>query len=72
MLTVIESQTNKNWETSVITTQFSDESLANQKFYQILSFASVSDVYIHTATILNEAGAVLRNESFTHETQEES
>lgn len=70
MLTVIELQTNDG-VTSAITSAYADESLAYQKFYQILSFASVSSVDIHTAVILNEYGGLIRTETFTHETQEE-
>lgn len=71
MYTVIELQTNDE-TTSVLTNTFADGSQAYQKYHQILSFAAVSTVDIHTATILNEYGGTLANETFDHRTAEES
>lgn len=71
MFTVIELQTNDG-TTSVLTTTFADESLAYQKYHQILSFAAASTVDIHTAVVINEYGNLLRNETFDHRTTEES
>ena len=65
MYTVIELQTNGGVTTS-ITEAYESEALAYQKFYQILSFAVVSDVEIHTALVLNAYGAVLRTDTFSH------
>lgn len=67
MFTVIELQTN-NGVTSALTNAYSDESVACQKYHQILSFAAVSNVDIHTAIILNESGNTLKCESFAHNT----
>ena len=63
MLTVIELQTNDGI-TSVISTSYADESLAYQKYYQVLSFAAVSDIDIHSAAIINEEGLSIKNETF--------
>lgn len=68
MFIVTELQTN-NGTTAVLTDVFTDESLANQKYYQILSFAAVSTVEIHSAAILNEYGGVLKNECFMHKSE---
>lgn len=65
MFIVTELQTNGE-TTAVLTDVFTDEALANQKYYQILSFAAVSTVEIHAAAILNEYGGVLKNECFMH------
>lgn len=70
MYIVTELQTTGN-TTSVLTDVFTDESLANQKYYTILSFAAVSTIDIHSAAILNEYGGVLKNETFDHRTTEE-
>ena len=70
MYTVIELQTNGG-VTTPLTTVFDDENLAYQKFYQILSFVVVSDVEIHTAMVINEYGAVLRSDTYSHNTNSE-
>ena len=70
MFIVTELQTN-NGTTAVLTDVFTDESLANQKYYQILSFAAVSTIDIHSAAILNEYGGVLKNETFDHRATQE-
>ena len=63
MLTVIELQTN-NGTTTVLTNSYAEESLAWQKYYQVLSFAAVSDIDIHSATIINEEGYAIENGYF--------
>lgn len=70
MYIVTELQTTGN-TTSVLTDVFTDESLSNQKYYTILSFAAVSTIDIHSAAILNEYGGVLKNETFDHRTTED-
>ncbi|MBP5595476.1 MAG: hypothetical protein J6Y02_08840 [Pseudobutyrivibrio sp.] len=70
MYIVTELQTNGE-TTTVLTDVFTDESLANQKYYTILSFAAVSTIDIHSAAILNEYGGVLKNETFIHNTNSE-
>ena len=62
---VFEMQTN-NSTTSVLTTSYDSLPLAEQKFYQILSFAVVSDLDCHSALIVDENGFLLKNESFRH------
>ena len=69
MYIVIEMQTNDGI-TSTITNAYDDESLAFQKYHQILSFAAVSTVDVHTAVMMNEYGMVIRNEDFTHNSEE--
>lgn len=70
MFIVIELQTSGG-VTSVLTDTFTDESLAYQKYYQILSFAAVSTVDIHSACVMNEYCGVLRSETFDHRVTEE-
>lgn len=71
MFIVIELQTNGG-VTSTITTAYEDENVAYQKFYQILSFAAVSTVEVHSACVMNEYCGILRSETFDHRTAEES
>ena len=63
MLIVIELQTN-NGTTTVLTNSYAEESLAWQKYYQVLSFSAVSDIDIHSATIINEEGYAIENGYF--------
>ena len=70
MFIVIEMQTTDG-TTTILTDTFTDEALANQKYYTILSFAAVSTVDIHSACIMNEYCGVLKNETFIHNTNSE-
>lgn len=39
---------------------------AEQKYHQILSFAAVSDMPIHSAVLLDSSGYTLKRESYVH------
>ena len=70
MFIVLEIQTNDG-VTSIIPNTYSDESIAMQKYHEILSFAAVSEIDIHTAVVLNESGMTIRNENYIHNTNTE-
>ena len=70
MFIVIEMQTDGG-VTTTITTSYTNENEAYQKYYQILSFAAVSTVDIHSACVMNEYCGVLKNETFIHNTNSE-
>ena len=63
MYIVIELQTN-NGTTSVLNYSFDDFALAEQKFYQVLSFAVVSELEVHACVILDCCGVPLRRYSY--------
>lgn len=65
MFTVIELQTN-NGVTSVLTTSFADVNQAYQKYHQVLSYAAVSELNIHTAIVVDERGYELKQEFYEH------
>lgn len=65
MYTVVEMQTN-NGTTTALVSCYDDINLAYQKYHQILSFAATSEVDIHSVTVLNEYGNVLKNEFYDH------
>lgn len=71
MLTVIELQTNDG-TTTVLTNSYADESLAYQKYYQVLSFAAVSDIDIHSAAVINEEGISIDHSTFNRIASKES
>ena len=62
---VFELQTN-NGTTAVLSNSFDSLALAEQKFYQILSYAVVSDLDCHSALIVDENGFTLKTECFRH------
>lgn len=70
MFIVIELQTSGG-KVSTITTAYEDENTAYQKYYQILSFAAVSTVDVHSACVMNEYCGILRSETFDHRTTED-
>lgn len=71
MFIVLELQTEAK-TTTIQSFVFTEESTAEQKYHQILSYAAVSTVDIHSAVIMNEDGVVLKNESYNHMLNEET
>lgn len=65
MFTVIELQTT-NSITSVLTEVFQNREQAEQKFHTVLSYAAVSQVDIHSVSILTPEGFVIKNEVYFH------
>jgi hypothetical protein len=70
MFTVIELQTN-NGTTTAQHFNFADENQANQKYHEILMYASVSTVDIHSAAIIDCRGYVRKNEYYEHNIEPE-
>lgn len=70
MFTVIELQTTDG-VTSTIVTNHASENEANQKYHQILSYAAVSDIDVHAATILDQYGNLWKNEYYEHKEESE-
>ena len=67
MYIVIELQT-INGVCSTLTYQFETQALAEQKYYTILSAAAVSQVDVHAAVVMTNAGYVERREVYIHNT----
>ena len=66
MYIVMEIQTNANNEVATLINQYDNINNAESKFHQILTSASVSNVPIHTALIMDEKGVTYRAESYDH------
>ena len=66
---VIELQTTGG-TTANIVNQYSDLPHAEQKFYTVCSSAVVSEVPIHAVAILDDHGFPIKNECFTHVSEE--
>lgn len=64
---VIEMQKQSDGTIAQITTSYTDRNTAEQKYHEILSFAAVSSIPIHTAVILSEEGSLIKKESYRHE-----
>lgn len=74
MFIVIEIQKNSESSISLLTDTYVNRNDAESKFYTILAAAAISSVYQHGASLLDDSGAVLRYESYSHpilESQEE-
>ena len=46
--------------------KFDDYSQALNKYYTVLAYAAVSNVSVHSAALLDDTGAVMKNECFIH------
>lgn len=66
MYVVVEMQTS-NGVTTQITTVEQNKDVAEQKYHNILSYAAVSSVEIHSAVILNPEGQRIKSECYKHE-----
>lgn len=57
--------------TSVINYVFTDRLQAEQKYHEVLSFAAVSPMPVHSAVMLTEEGVLIKRESYYHGTEVE-
>ena len=67
---VIEMQKQSNGTIAQICTSYTDRQIAEQKYHEILSYAAVSTIPIHTAVILSEEGNIIKKEVYRHENEE--
>ena len=67
MFIVIELQTNASREVATLVNSYAEQSEAESKFHQILSFAATSELPVHGAVMLDETGMALRQEAYRHE-----
>lgn len=63
MFLVIELQTT-NGATASIVNQYETQALAEQQYYFILSAASVSNIDVHSAILMDCRGVVLKNDFY--------
>ena len=71
MYLVIEIQKTQAGQVSHLVTTHATQAEAEQKFHQILSYAAVTTLASHSATILTDNGYALRREFYTHEEEPE-
>lgn len=68
---VVEMQTYADDTCGSIKFEFSDASLAEQKYHEVLAAAAVSTCKIHSAVLLDFTGRLLKREQYTHAVQPE-
>lgn len=57
--------------TAVINFVYTDRLQAEQKFHEVLAYAAVSPMPVHSAVMLTEEGVLIKRESYHHETEAE-
>ena len=63
---VIELQTNADGTVGNIVTKYDNLPEAEAKFHNILSFAAVSELPVHSAVILDNTGMTIAQRSYAH------
>ena len=63
---IIEIQHNADGTTSCITTTHTTRPEAEQKYHAVLSFAAVSNVYVHSVVMLDAYGTRIKGETYYH------
>lgn len=63
---VTEYQTTDESTTALINYVYTDRNTAEQKYHEILSYAAVSSLPIHAASMANEYGGLYKNEFYEH------
>ena len=66
---VSELQTGET--TAVLNFVFADRLQAEQKFHEVLAYAAVSTLPVHSAVMMTEEGVLIKRESYMHETEAE-
>lgn len=69
MFIVSELQTGET--TAVLNFVFADRLQAEQKFHEVLAYAAVSQLPVHSAIMMTEEGVLIKRESYHHETEAE-
>ena len=67
MYVVIELQKMSDTQIANIVTAHTDRNEAEQKYHQILAAAAVSKVPVHSATMLEDTGYLVKNECYEHD-----
>ena len=70
MFIVIEFQKNQEGQVATLVTQHNTLQEAESKFHQVLSYAAVSTLPLHSCMILNDKTYVIKAQVYTHEVNE--
>lgn len=63
---ILEIQHSNDGSTPCITNTYTDRNLAEQKYHQVLSYAAVSEVDVHSVVMLDDYGNRIKGESYYH------
>ena len=63
---VVEIQAQEDTATT-LTNVYTDKTAAENKYHTILATAAISNVPVHSATMMNELGFVIKSEYYKHE-----
>ena len=66
MYIVIELQKTEN-ALSHLETTFENRDEAESKFHEVLKYAAISSIPIHSAVMLDDSGFLIRTESYPHQ-----
>ena len=67
MYIILEIQTFADGTVSLLTTTKATKQEAESKYHSILSFAAVSSLPVHAASLLTNEGREIYHQSYTHE-----
>lgn len=71
MYIVLEIQVNKDGTVGTLISKYDSREESLQKYYQILSYAAVSEVPKHSAMIITDDAMVVKCECFIHDEEVE-
>ncbi len=66
MYYIIETQQNADDATAILTYTEADRNKAISKWHEILRYAAISSVYIHSCAVLDESLRTVARESYIH------
>lgn len=69
---VIELQIDKDGNVANLVNAYTNVNEAESKYHSVLASAAVSNVYRHSASILDDRGVTIKSESFRHTVVAES
>lgn len=69
---VIELQIDKEGNVANLVNAYTNVNEAESKYHSVLASAAVSNVYRHSASILDDRGVTIKSESFRHTVVAES
>lgn len=64
---VVELQKNEDGTLTHLVTSKDEQAEAESKYHEILKFAAVSAIPVHSAVILSEEGFLVKRECYKHE-----
>lgn len=70
MFIVMETQTDPNGIVGTLVNSYPTQAEAESKYYNILSTAAISNIFLHGAFLLKASGEVLMNFVYKHIPQE--